>query len=95
MYKFLLLAAVSLCQFHVSAKSHEHKSDQLPHVNYVNLPVQLSAENTLNVGAQLRIPRDVNAPIPAVIILHNSAGIDSTGSFYAKNLTMWVTPHWK
>lgn len=60
--------------------------NQLPYVHYINLLVQVTEEIQLDIGAQLRIPRDAEGPMPAVIILHSSGGVDSTGAFYAKRL---------
>ncbi|WP_102794402.1 dienelactone hydrolase family protein [Bowmanella denitrificans] len=41
----------------------------------------------LTIAGQLSIPQVGNtAPLPAVVIVHSTAGIDSTGSFYAQAL---------
>lgn len=58
----------------------------LPHVSYINLPVTVNANKIINTAAQLRIPKNITTPAPAVIILHTTIGVDSTGSFYASKL---------
>lgn len=59
---------------------------QLPWIYYVTLPVQTEL-GTVQVNGQYRLPRTVgNEPIPAVVILHSTGGVDSTGAFYAKAL---------
>lgn len=50
---------------------------------YITFPTL--TEKPLAVAAQLRIPKS-DTPIPAVVILHGSAGVDSRGSFYAEAL---------
>lgn len=61
------------------------KKEQLPHIYYVNFPV-VSAQGELSISAQYRLPRGLETPAPAIVILHSSGGIDSTGSFYARKL---------
>lgn len=69
----------------LSALAGIHK-EQLPFIYYVSVPVQTEA-GTMNVNAQYRLPRDRgDSPIPAVVILHSTGGVDSTGAFYAKAL---------
>ena len=59
---------------------------QLPHIFYINIPVQ-TADTSWQVSAQYRLPRIETAQaLPAVLILHSSSGIDSTGRFYARAL---------
>jgi dienelactone hydrolase len=72
--------AIALCYWQTAA------AVQLPYISYVSIPVQTATENW-QVSAQYRQPRLATSnPRPAVIILHSSAGIDSTGAFYAKAL---------
>ncbi len=71
------------CSFFTYASSTKK---QLPQIFYINIPVQ-SASDSWQVSAQYRLPRVASgSPLPAVIILHSSSGIDSTGQFYAKAL---------
>jgi len=57
----------------------------LPHIFYINVPVTVG-EQVINTAGQLRIPRGATEKVPAVLILHSSSGVDSTGAFYAKKL---------
>ena len=77
----LLLLGVSANAFALKIEKQ-----QLPFINYVSIPVT-TGEETITLSGQLRIPRDSDGtPFPAVIIVHSSAGVDSTGLFYAKAL---------
>ena len=79
----LLFASALLLSLSVNAKV---LNQQLPHIHYVNLPVQVNEDTQLDIGAQLRIPRNIEGPMPAVVVLHASGGVDSAGSFYIKRL---------
>jgi len=87
MKKYLLLLGLMATQFPAMASGPKH---EWPHVNYINLPVQIKvgkdAGTTVNIGGQLRVPQGAEAPAPAVIILHSTGGIDSTGNYYARRL---------
>jgi dienelactone hydrolase len=57
-----------------------------PNIFYVNIPVE-TATDSWQVSAKYLLPRtDTPQQFPAVIILHSTSGIDSTGQFYAKAL---------
>ena len=58
---------------------------QLPHIYYVTIPVTFDGQE-YSVSGQYRLPRNMTEKVPAVIILHSSGGVDSTGAFYAKKL---------
>ena len=59
---------------------------QLPFINYIDIPVETDNQKFVLSG-QYRVPRiESEATFPAVLVLHSSAGIDSTGSFYIKAL---------
>ena len=76
---FLVILIVLFCQDFVYAQ-------KLPiRISYIAIPVMTPTQNW-QVSAQLRVPRNSNAAIPAVVILHSSAGVDSTGTFYARAL---------
>ncbi|MFC3092836.1 hypothetical protein DRW07_01285 [Alteromonas sediminis] len=83
MKKLLFVLSITLCAFASHAKIEKA---QLPFINYVSLPVEVAPGVNITTAGQLRIPRDAKGPVPAVILLHTTAGIDSTGSFYAKKL---------
>ena len=60
--------------------------NQQPHVFYINIPVQ-TASNSWQVSAKYQLPRtEMAQQFPAVIIVHSTSGVDSTGQFYAKAL---------
>lgn len=81
LFNIILLLLLSISTAYASKK----QSTQ-PYVNYINLPVTVSANKVINTAAQLRIPKNITTPAPAVIILHTTIGVDSTGSFYASKL---------
>lgn len=61
-------------------------TNDLPSIYYVSIPVQTEDEQW-QLSAQYRLPKNQSSlPIPAVLILHSTSGVDSTGSFYAKAL---------
>lgn len=55
-----------------------------PRICYVAFP-SLSRDAPLTIAAQLRIPQG-DAPAPAVVIVHGTAGVDSRGAFHARAL---------
>ena len=56
----------------------------MPRIYYVAFP-SLDPERPLTVAAQLRLPRS-SAPVPAVVIVHGTSGVDSRGSYHAEAL---------
>lgn len=76
---FLVILLLLFCQGFVYAT-------KLPtRISYIAIPV-VTPTQSWQVSAQLRVPRNSNSEIPAVVILHSSAGVDSTGAFYARAL---------
>lgn len=71
---FLLLAPLALAQ----------NFEASPRIHYVHFQ-SLDAAKPLTVAGQLRLPPS-NAKLPAVVIVHGSAGVDSRGSLYAQAL---------
>lgn len=76
----------------------------LPAISYVSFQ-STDPIAPLEVSGQLRVPKGVDGdPIPAVVIVHGSAGVDSRGSFYAGALNdagiatleidMWAPRGW-
>ena len=82
-YLKIVLVAILLLTSHVTFSQKSLK--QLPHIFYVTIPVQTD-QGLLNISAQYRLPRNATEKLPAVLILHSSSGVDSTGSFYAEAL---------
>ena len=63
-------------------KQHQFSFPELPYTSYVNFPSATEA-NPIEISAQLRIPKGYESQkIPAVVIMHGSAGVDSRGSLY-------------
>lgn len=81
--KYIILIIVLLYPLALSAKPIK---ESLPHIYYVSFPVT-TITGTLTVSGQYRLPRrTINTPIPAVVIVHTSGGIDSTGGYYTEAL---------
>ena len=79
----LISLCLLLCQFSLFATATKN---QLPHIYYVNIPVP-TLDGVGQISAQFRLPRtESSSPVPAVVILHSSGGVDSTGEYYAKAL---------
>ena len=58
---------------------------RVSYVNYESFDI-VTPGDKLTVGAQLRMPENGGEDLPAVVILHGSAGVDSRGSLYADAL---------
>ncbi|MEQ1519212.1 MAG: hypothetical protein ABL931_22275, partial [Usitatibacteraceae bacterium] len=54
-------------------------------VSYVSFQT-LDSAKPLTEAAILRIPTEAPRPMPAVVIVHGSSGVDSRGNFYATAL---------
>ncbi len=72
--------------FAISVKAGVVDPD-VPIISYVSFesPNLLPPSDPLTISGQLRIP-SANEPIPAVVVLHGSGGLDSRGSLYVKAL---------
>ena len=81
MFKYIALITAFLCLSLPAQATWQ----QLPHIYYVSIPVTSNGEQ-MNISAQYRLPRNQTEAVPAVVILHSSGGIDSTGQYYAKAL---------
>jgi len=81
-YLFTLLFSILLSN---QVQATQISKQQLPIIHYVDIPVQTD-EGFRTTPAQYRIPRNTTSPLSAVIIIHSSGGVDSTGMFYAKAL---------
>lgn len=84
--KYMLLVLSTLLLL-VSHKSHGFTHQSLPHIYYVSFPA-MTPDGELTVSGQYRVPRrqDTSNPMPAVVIVHSSGGVDSTGGWYAQSL---------
>ena len=76
----------------------------LPIISYVNFQ-SLDPVHPLTVSGQLRVPTtETGERLPAVVIVHGSAGVDSRGTFYVEALNdagiatleidMWAARGW-
>ena len=59
-----------------------------PQISYIQFPSfdLFPPGQELTIGGQLRIPVNSGQELPAVVILHGSAGVDSRGALYARAL---------
>jgi uncharacterized protein len=98
---FVLMLAAAV--FFVPARA-EIIDPNLPIISYVNFQ-SLDPVHPLIVSGQLRVPTtNPTERIPAVVIVHGSAGVDSRGRFYAEALNdagiatleidMWAARGW-
>jgi dienelactone hydrolase len=81
-YLVLIFAATI---FSITARA-EVIDPNLPTISYINFQ-SLDPATPLTVSGQLRIPiSETGEQIPAVVIVHGSAGVDSRGKLYAEAL---------
>lgn len=77
---------------------------RVPIISYVNFP-SLDPVQPLTISGQLRVPvTTTEGLLPAVVLVHGSAGVDSRGSFYHEALNnagiatldidMWAARGW-
>lgn len=106
----LLLAVITLTSPVYAGNNHNRDPDQLafidpdlPTISYVNF--QSLSPTPLTVSGVLRVPTAATGQkLPAVVIVHGSAGVDSRGKFYAEALNdagvatleidMWAARGW-
>lgn len=82
---FYLFIVAAVTMFSSNALATYNKKE-LPHIYYVNFQSQTS-DGLITVSGQYRLPKESESyPVPAVVIVHNSAGVDSTGDWYATGL---------
>jgi dienelactone hydrolase len=98
--RLLLLVACALS----SAVRAEGVIDRnVPIISYVSFE-SVDPVNPLTVSGQLRVPSNIGDPVPAVVVVHGSAGVDSRGQFYVEALNaagiatleidMWAPRGW-
>jgi dienelactone hydrolase len=80
---FMLLVSIPLLSIPAFAQVVDLNVPQISMVQYQSLDL-LNPEQPLTISGQLRVPvfDQGDSGIPAVVVLHGSAGIDSRGSFY-------------
>jgi dienelactone hydrolase len=86
----LKLCAVAITAALLALPALAGKIDPLlPAISYVSYPSYdrgSDPQRNLTISAQLRVPTSAAEAMPAVVILHGSAGIDSRGALYARAL---------
>ncbi|GAC1428180.1 MAG: hypothetical protein NVSMB6_28170 [Burkholderiaceae bacterium] len=103
MLTFLRLSAtLAALLLFMSARADVHEPS-LPFISYVNFQ-SLDPANPLTVSGRLRVPTEPAGKMPAVVVVHGSAGVDSRGQFYVEALNsagiatleidMWAARGW-
>jgi len=64
-----------------------HASEETPRlrINYLAYPVDWNGK-TIMIGARLQVPLNITGKVPAVIMLHGTAGVRYSGVYYAAAL---------
>ena len=64
-----------------------HASEETPRlrINYLAYPVEWNGK-TIMIGARLQVPLNTTGKVPAVIMLHGTAGVRYSGVYYAAGL---------
>lgn len=99
-----LIVALLLLPFSARADKNKAIDPDLPIISMVNFQ-SLDPLNPLTVSGQFRVPITASGEkLPAVVVVHGSAGIDSRGAFYIEALNkagiatleidMWAARGW-
>lgn len=84
--KFIYLLSIATLLLISQRALATHNKQELPHIYYVNFQSQ-GTNGPVTISAQYRLPKNKQgSPVPAVVIAHNSAGVDSTGGWYVNGL---------
>ena len=89
MMSLLKYFAIVLTAGLVAVNSQAGKIDpDLPAISYISYSSSdlFSPTQILTISGQLRLPANSGEDMPAVVILHGSAGVDSRGTLYARAL---------
>lgn len=85
-YRSVYLLVLVFLSVNIYAKEVKVSKEALPVISYVNFPVSDNQKNW-QLSGKLNYPRlEIEQQLPAVVIIHGSAGIDSRGSFHAQAL---------
>jgi dienelactone hydrolase len=82
---FAIVMAAGLVAMHAQAGKIDPNLPGISYIQYQSFDI-VTPGQALTIGGQLRIPTDAGEEIPAVVILHGSAGVDSRGALYARAL---------
>jgi len=83
-YVAIFMSAVVLAM-PAQAGKIDRNLPRISYVQYQSLDIT-KPDQPLNIGGQLRVPVNGDEAMPAVVILHGSAGVDSRGALYARAL---------
>jgi dienelactone hydrolase len=82
---FAIVMAAGLVAMHAQAGKIDPNLPSISYIQYQSFDIN-NPEQKLTIGGQLRMPANEGEAIPAVVILHGSAGLDSRGALYARAL---------
>jgi dienelactone hydrolase len=80
-----IVMAAGLVAMHAQAGKIDSNLPGISYIQYQSFDI-IAPEQKLTIGGQLRMPANEGEAIPAVVILHGSAGLDSRGALYARAL---------
>jgi dienelactone hydrolase len=89
MQSILKFCAITTAAWLITVQAQAGKIDpDFPGISYINFPSFdiVTPGQTLTIGGELRVPPNGDGDIPAVVILHGSAGVDSRGALYVQAL---------
>ena len=84
MNRLCLIVAIALSMA-LSACAHHAVRESRVQMSYVSFQTLDEAQPRAEAGV-LRLPVGIDHRVPAVVIVHGSAGVDSRGSLYAADL---------
>jgi hypothetical protein len=82
---FLIAITVGLVSLQAQAGKIDPNLPTISYIQYESFDI-VSPGQKLTIAGQLRKPVNDGELIPAVVILHGSAGVDSRGALYARAL---------
>jgi dienelactone hydrolase len=82
---FLIAITVGLVSLQAQAGKIDPNLPTISYIQYESFDI-VSPGQKLTIAGQLRMPVNDGELIPAVVILHGSAGVDSRGALYARAL---------
>lgn len=77
--------AIALLAIALVPAAHAWEDTPRLRINYLTYPVDWNGK-TVMIGSRLQVPLNANGKIPAVIMLHGTAGLSYTGVYYAAAL---------
>jgi uncharacterized protein len=80
-----VLVAVMLLMLVTMPAIHASEETARVRINYLAYPVDWDGKSIM-IGARLQVPLNMTSKIPAVVILHGTAGVRNNGVYYADAL---------